>query len=57
MVPPYLAALVDEPLALRLTGRCAIRSTTSVVLSDEDWFELTREVRDATGIESDDLPG
>ncbi|KND38327.1 hypothetical protein [Streptomyces acidiscabies] len=67
IVLPALAALLDEPLALRkpwtghpaaqrLTWHCSIRNTTSVVLSDDDWFELTREVLDATGIEPDEDP-
>lgn len=64
---PDLAALLDEPLALRkprtghtasrrLTWHCAIRNTTPVELNDDDWFELTREVIDVTGIEPDDDP-
>ncbi|MEE1786906.1 hypothetical protein PUR71_28965 [Streptomyces sp. SP17BM10] len=67
IVLPQLAVLLDEPLALRkprtghapsrrLTWHCAIRSTSSVALTDDDWFELTREVLDATGIEPDDDP-
>ncbi|WNZ12011.1 hypothetical protein [Streptomyces sp. 11x1] len=39
----------------RLTWHCAIRNTTGVEL-DDDWFELTREVLNATGIEPDDDP-
>lgn len=61
VVLPYLAPLLDEPLALRkprtghtasqrLSWHCTIRNTTGVEL-DDDWFELTREVLDATGIE------
>lgn len=64
---PLLAALLDEPVSLRrsrtghtparrLTWHCALRNTTSTALSDDDWFELTREVVDATGIEPDDDP-
>lgn len=64
---PLLAALLDEPLtvrkprtghnpARRLTWHCAIRNTTSTGLSDDDWFKLTREVLDGTGIELDDDP-
>ena len=62
---PLLAAVLDEPLALRkprtghaparrLTWHCAIRNTTTVELDDDDWFELTREVLDGTGIEPDE---
>ncbi|MFI7101845.1 hypothetical protein ACIBK8_21040 [Streptomyces sp. NPDC050161] len=62
VVLPHLASLLDEPVALRkprsghtasrrLTWHCAIRNTTDVELDDDDWFELTREVLDATGIE------
>ncbi|WP_369392818.1 hypothetical protein AB5J72_38495 [Streptomyces sp. CG1] len=64
VVLPYLALLLDEPIALRkprtghtasrrLTWHCAVRNTTGVELDDDDWFELTREVLDATGIEPD----
>lgn len=64
---PLLAALLDEPVALRrsrtghtptrqLTWHCALRNTTSTVLSDDGWFELTHKVLDATGIEPDDDP-
>lgn len=67
VVLPHLAELLDEPLALRkprtghaaaqrLTWHCAIRDTIGVELDDGDWFELTREVLDATGIEPDDDP-
>lgn len=67
VVLPYLALLLDEPLALRkprtghtasqrLTWHCAIRNTTGVGLDDDNWFELTREILDATGIEPDDDP-
>ncbi|WP_329372939.1 hypothetical protein OG896_38480 [Streptomyces sp. NBC_00669] len=59
--------MLDEPPALRqprtghvparrLTWHCAIRNTTTVELDDDDWFELTREVLDGTGIEPDDDP-
>jgi hypothetical protein len=59
--------MLDEPLALRkactghapaqrLTWHCAIRTSTLVELEDDDCFELTREVLDATGIEPDDDP-
>jgi hypothetical protein len=44
-----------RPPARRLTWHCAIRNTTTVEL-DDDWFELTREVLDGTGIEPDDDP-
>ncbi|MFI9588649.1 hypothetical protein ACIHCQ_44365 [Streptomyces sp. NPDC052236] len=68
VVLPYPALLPDEPLALResrtghtgaqrLTWHCAVRNTTGVELDDDDWFELTREVLDAIGIEPDDDPG
>ncbi|WP_433888494.1 hypothetical protein [Streptomyces sp. CA-111067] len=64
---PLLAAVLDEPLALRtprtghaparrLTWHCAIRNTATVELHDDDWLELTREVLDGTGIEPDDDP-
>ncbi|MCY0952762.1 hypothetical protein F0344_19915 [Streptomyces finlayi] len=67
VVLPHLASLLDEPVALRkprsghtasrrLTWHCAIRNTTDVELDDDDWFELTREVLDATGIEPDADP-
>ncbi|MFI0724629.1 hypothetical protein [Streptomyces sp. NPDC021224] len=63
---PLLAAVLDEPLALhtprtgrpparRLTWHCAIRNTTAVEL-DDDWFGLTCEVLDGTGMEPDDDP-
>ncbi|WP_441245288.1 hypothetical protein [Kitasatospora sp. McL0602] len=59
---PQLAALLDEPLALRkprtghtpsrrLTWHCSIRSTVPASFTDDDWFELAWEVLDATGIE------
>ncbi|MFJ9447963.1 hypothetical protein ACIRRH_39975 [Kitasatospora sp. NPDC101235] len=62
LVLPDLAALLDEPVALRkprtghapsrrLTWHCSIRSTGA--LSDDQWFELTWKVLDATGIEPD----
>lgn len=68
VVLPHLALLLDEPVALRkprtghtasrrLTWHCAIRNTTGVELDDDDWFELTREVLDATGIEAGSRPG
>ncbi|QMU74825.1 hypothetical protein GXW83_02590 [Streptacidiphilus sp. PB12-B1b] len=64
---PYLALLLDEPIALRkprtghaaarrLTWHCAIRNTTGVEVDDDAWFELTREVLDVTGIEPDGDP-
>jgi hypothetical protein len=64
---PLLAAVLDEPLALRtprtgrpparrLTWHCAIRNSATVELDDDDWFELTCEVLDGTGIEPDDDP-
>ena len=67
VVLPYLALLLDEPIALRrprtghaaarrLTWHCAIRNTTGVELDDDDWFELAREVLDVTGIEPDGDP-
>ena len=67
IVLPYLALLLDEPVALRkprtghaparrLTWHCAIRNTTGVELDDDHWFELTREVLAVTGIEPDDDP-
>jgi hypothetical protein len=67
VVLPYLALLLDEPIALRkprtghtaarrLTWHCAVRNTSGVELDDEDWFELTRDVLSATGIEPDDDP-
>ncbi|MFG2381175.1 hypothetical protein [Streptomyces avermitilis] len=62
VVPPYLALLLDEPSTVRkprtghtasqrLTWQCTIRNTAGVELNDADWFKLTREVLDATGIE------
>lgn len=67
VVLPHLALLLDEPVVLRkprtghtasqrLTWHCAIRNTTNVELDDGDWFELTREVLDTTGIEPDADP-
>ncbi len=67
IVLPLLAKALDEPLARRkprtghppaqrLTWHCAIQNTTDVTLDDSDWFELTREILDATGIEPDDAP-
>ncbi|MFF4835239.1 hypothetical protein [Streptomyces sp. NPDC001315] len=67
VVLPYLALLLDEPLASpkprtghtasrRLTWHCAIRNTTGQALDDNDWLELTREVLDVTGIEPHDDP-
>ncbi|MFE2596033.1 hypothetical protein ACFXCZ_05955 [Streptomyces sp. NPDC059396] len=67
VILPDLARLLDEPLALRkprtghtasrrLTWHCAIRNTASVELNDNDWFELTREVVDVTGIGPDGDP-
>ncbi|WP_405589858.1 hypothetical protein [Streptomyces sp. NBC_01190] len=64
---PLLAELLDEPLALRkprtghdparrLTWHCAIRNATTAELEDDDWFELTREILDATGVEPDADP-
>ncbi|QIY53409.1 hypothetical protein HEP86_01380 [Streptomyces sp. RPA4-5] len=64
---PDLASVLDEPIALRkprtgraasrrLTWHCSIRNTTDVELDDDDWFELTHEVLDATGIEPDADP-
>ncbi|WP_316527500.1 hypothetical protein [Kitasatospora brasiliensis] len=65
IVLPALAALLIEPLTLRkprtghtpsrrLTWHCSIRS--SGALSDDQWFELTWKVLDATGIEPDGDP-
>ncbi|MGW2795982.1 hypothetical protein [Streptomyces sp. NPDC001269] len=67
IVLPYLARLLDEPLTMRkprtghsasqrLTWHCAIRNTTGHELDDDDWFELTHEILDVTGIEPDDDP-
>ncbi|ANZ14838.1 hypothetical protein O1L44_02510 [Streptomyces noursei] len=38
--------------------RCDVRRTESTtnLLDDDDWFELTREVLDATGREADEDP-
>ncbi|MGW3182042.1 hypothetical protein ACWDD9_22470 [Kitasatospora sp. NPDC001119] len=67
IVLPDLAALLDEPLALRkprtghtpsrlLTWHCSILSNGRAALTDDQWFELTWKVLDATGIEPDDDP-
>jgi hypothetical protein len=44
------------PSGRRLTRHCAIRTTTTTVELDDDWFDLTREAVDGIGIEPDDDP-
>ncbi|WP_148588782.1 hypothetical protein [Streptomyces sp. WAC01526] len=59
----HLARLLDEPLRARQqrTGRrparsawhCSVVNTTGLVLSDEQWEALVKDIVDATGIEPD----